>query len=43
MLIINLYDDEAQMSAFIKQANASQLLKLIDEINPFNAITGGLM
>ena len=43
MLIINFYDDEAQMSAFIKQANASQLLKLIDEINPFNAITGGLM
>ena len=43
MLIVNLYDDEAQMSAFLKEAANSQLLKLIDEINPFNAITGGLM
>ena len=43
MLVINLYDDEAQMSAFLKEVNSSQLLKLIDEINPFNAITGGLM
>jgi len=43
MLVINLYDDTEQMSSFIKQASNSQLLKLIDEINPFNAITGGIL
>ena len=43
MLILGLYEDEAQMSSFMKEVNNSQLLKLIDEINPFNAITGGLL
>ena len=43
MLILGIYEDEAQMSTFMKEVNSSQLLKLIDEINPFNAITGGLL
>ena len=43
VLILSLYDDEAQMSGFMKEVNNSQLLKLIDSINPFNAITGGLL
>ena len=43
MLILGLYDDTSQLSGFMKEVNSSQLLELIDEINPFNAITGGLM
>ncbi|MBR4241692.1 MAG: CvpA family protein [Eubacterium sp.] len=43
VLILGLYEDESQMGAFMKEVNNSQLLKLIDEINPFNAITGGLL
>ena len=43
MFVVGLYEDESQMSAFIKQASNSQLLKLIDEINPFNGITKGLL
>ena len=43
MLIIGMYDDTEQMSSFIKEAGNSQLLKLLDDINPFNAITGGLL
>ena len=43
MLVLGIYEDEEQMSSFMKEVNNSQLLKLIDEINPFNAITGGLL
>ncbi len=43
MFIVGLYDDEAQMSGFVKQVSDSQLLELIDQINPFNAITKGLL
>lgn len=43
MLIVGMYDDTEQMNSFIKTASNSQLLKLLDNINPFNAITGGLL
>ena len=43
MLALGQYDDEAQLTGFMKEVNNSQLLKLIDEINPFNAITKGLL
>ena len=43
MLVVGMYDDTEQMNSFIKAASSSQLLKLLDDINPFNAITGGLL
>ena len=43
MIALSFYDDEQQMSSFIKEVSNSQLLRLIDEINPFNAITKGLL
>ncbi|MBQ9531957.1 MAG: CvpA family protein [Eubacterium sp.] len=43
MIIVGLYDDESQMSDFIKQVNNSQLITFVDSINPFNAITKGIL
>ena len=43
MLLVDANDDAQQMSAFLKEVNTSGLLKLLDSINPFNAITGGLL
>ena len=43
MIILDMYDDTAQMSAFMNEVNTSGLLKLLDDINPFNAITRGVL
>ena len=43
VFVLDLQDETENLSNFMKEVNSSQLLKLIDEINPFNAITGGLL
>ena len=43
VLILDYADDKTSLSSFMQEVQNSSLLKLIDEINPFNAITGGLI
>jgi hypothetical protein len=43
MYILNLTDNTATSNVFLNEAYNSQLLHLIDSINPFNAITQGLI
>ncbi len=43
MYLISIQEDTSQMSGFLTEASKSTLLHLIDSINPFNAITEGLL
>ncbi len=43
MFVLGLFDEPSKVNPFLKEIESSKLLKLLDEINPFNAITGGLL
>jgi hypothetical protein len=43
MYILSLEGNIANSNSFLTEASNSQLLHLIDNINPFNAITEGLI
>lgn len=43
MYVLNLDDNMAEKNAFLTEAANSSLIKYINDINPFNAITEGLL
>ena len=43
MYILSVQEDAAPLSGFMTEVSQSTLMKLLDSINPFNAITEGLL
>ena len=43
MYILNMFGDSAGTNTFLTQLKDSSLLRLLNEINPFNALTEGII